>query len=562
MSFDIAKFIPGIIKNIVFSTKLKIFFISNKKRLLKPIETIFIIYILINLFPGDIYSDTIKAYAVNPYDFDISQTSTQTIDLKKAILMVIANNTTVNRSKLDIKKSILPVYNYHANFNWLLYTYAQTYKSVLPINALNFLSGNKISQDSAGAGVERVFQKGTYLNLEASTLRFDNNAFENSQISPLFKQLAIPPLYTGAVKMMISQELLKNSFGLNHTNTIKILKLNATTAVESMILQLTGLVADTLVKYWMLEVYDASIDTFIELTNNTIELQTITQRKIPLGIAEPFELNRWNSLVINSENQLANTRLMKENAERDLYRILNTDPRTKIQGVTELVETLPDLNLENDINYAIESRIDLKLLEKEKEILILTKSNIEQQSLPSMRVSLSYATIGQNTSTPLLNYTDTSDRIFSLNYPDIRGQFNFIYPLSDIENETNMRNTDLKLQENQKNSADLKKQIKDEMTLRYEKINSDYKLYQESKDVAKEAEMFYQKLLIKYKSGKYSSEHVKAALDFLAQAKMAVIQTKVNFNVSILLYDLSKNYIFQRHGIDIRSFIDIQKHSL
>ena len=49
---------------------------------------------------------------------------------------------------------------------------------------------------------------------EVSTIRFDSNALENPYTTPsAFAFLGVKPLYTGAVSVKLSQELLKYSFG-------------------------------------------------------------------------------------------------------------------------------------------------------------------------------------------------------------------------------------------------------------------------------------------------------------------------------------------------------------
>lgn len=67
---------------------------------------------------------------------------------------------------------------------------------------------------------------GTYFKIDASSQRFDSNAFEDpvQNASSGFSALALRPLYTGAITLTLSQDILKNSFGLKDQNIDKMLK--------------------------------------------------------------------------------------------------------------------------------------------------------------------------------------------------------------------------------------------------------------------------------------------------------------------------------------------------
>ena len=232
-----------------------------------------VIALVLFIFHTSIYADIFTAYKTNPYDFDIDQQNNNILTLKDAIQAAVQNNLDIQKSRLEILQSELPELQLKSKYNWKVYGFTDVYKATMPSNRSNFLSGNKISKDSVGAGIEKIFEQGMYLNLEASSTRYDTNAFENPATPATFKPLGIPPLYTGAFKVRLGQELLKNSFGVTDKNTFQILKHSTDIRKESLVLQLTGLVSDTLIKYWMLEVQDFSVVVFTDLLNNSKNLQ-------------------------------------------------------------------------------------------------------------------------------------------------------------------------------------------------------------------------------------------------------------------------------------------------
>ena len=492
---------------------------------------------------------------LNPYDFGLSGQSKQELDLKTAISRTLKDNTFIQRKLTEIEQNKLPAKKYTGQFNWNLTGKAESYKTTLPSNQNNLLSGNKMSRDYLAVGLEKNFATGTYFHLETGAARFDSNSFESPNAPAMFKYLAIPPQYTGTLTVKIQQELLKNSFGKNHANQFELFKNEYETGLQNLVLQLTGIVTDTIVKYWTLEVYRYSVITFQELEDNTKFIRDITRRKTGLGISEPFELNHWNALLLESSNQLDNAILQKNIAEKELYRILNTTQDIQIKNVTELETKKLEFDLDQDIVFAYANRIDLQILQKQKEFYALKKKAALLAAGPSLGVSLEYTTLGQNTKSPMQNYY-SSQGVFSFKYPELKGQFQFSYPLSDLKTETEIEDYEASMLETQEEIDNLKNEIRKEMELRHLKIASDFQVFQDAEKILAQTELFHNKLKYKYRSGKYNSELVKNSLDMLTQARMKLIQSKINYNVSILLYELSKNNIFPKYGIDVKAMME------
>lgn len=283
------------------------------------------------------------------------------------------------------------------------------------------------------------------MKLEASTTRFDSSAFEDPRTTPSsLAILAIPPQYTSALTITLSQEILKYSFGKTQKEKEAILRQNTVIKREELIYILSQLVVQTLIQYWSLNIYDSNVKTLQDLESNTRNIRDLTTRKRNLGLSEGFEVNLWNSILSQTAGNLEKAKVSRKEAERNLIRILNADPSSKIEGVTDLQENVPtDFNVEKDYIYALEHRTDLKNLRKQREIAELNLKIKEAEDMPSLKLSGGYSTRGQNIVSPQQNIMDTNRGVASFKYPEAYAAFQFSYPLWDKGIKADIRNAKL-----------------------------------------------------------------------------------------------------------------------
>ncbi len=478
------------------------------------------------------------------------------LSIQDAVKFVIENNITVKNAKYEIIKADSDLIKNDSKFLWKALGTVESFRTTLPNNRLNVFTGTKQSNDRISAGIEKQFATGTYFKLEASAVRFDANAFESSSAGD-FRLLAIPPLYTGAVSFTLSQELLKSSFGKTEKNLVKILENQTAIKREELIYQLSGLIVQVLVDYWSLTIYDSAVQTYEKLLKNTIEIRDLTVRKQSLGLAERFEVSQWNSALSGVKNQLEKTKLNREETKRKLLRILNVDPSSEISGLTDLIESPGVLkkSFSEDLAYAYANRIDLRNVIREKENSELSLVNAEKEDLPSLKVSATYSSRAQNLISPQENFLNTDHGVLSTKYPEYRGDVKLSYPLWDKGIKSNIRDALVTKEQSKIKEEKLKNEILDEIKTRRESIEAGYEMLQKSRKTEEEMERFYKGVIGQFRQGKYPAIAVKNALDVYVQSQLGTIQSKVNYNINILRYDLSKNYIFEKYGVDIAKII-------
>ena len=79
---------------------------------------------------------------------------------------------------------------------------------------------------------------------------------------------------------------------------------------------------------------------------------------------------------------------------------------------------------------------------------------------------------------------------------------------------------------------------------------------QKARSALNETQAFYAGLVRRYRQGRFNANTVKEALDALVQARQAMMEAIINYNISLVRYDLTRNTIFTKYAIDIDSVVD------
>ncbi|HMY65720.1 MAG TPA: TolC family protein [Leptospiraceae bacterium] len=516
---------------------------------MKKLRTVFLIFLFagaLNVLVGQAKKKTQEETAEIQNRLKLS--------MKELVQKAVENSPEIRNTSFELIKTDSGFLKSQSKYSWRFLGNVDSQKSVLPDNISNFFTGTKISQDKYGAGFEKLFQTGTYFKLEASNTRFDSNAFEDPVKNALngFSALAIPPLYTGAITATLSQDLMKNTFGLQDRNIQKILKNQAEIGKLDLTYKLSNTVVDSLVSYWNYMISDSSVKTMEQLRKNTRNIRDLTAQKTGLGLSEGFEINQWNALLAQSENQLERSKLEKEEARRKLVRVLNLPSDTEFSEITDLVEDLPsDMNYEKDLDYAFTNRTDWKVLGLRKELANLSLENAKDSRLPSVKATAMYSAKSQTLISPQHNFTDGQNGVFTNKYKEMTANIRVTYPLFD--QGVYADNRDAKIQEFQVRiqEDDLRKEITDDVRIKHDTVLISHKILLNSKKMKKESQAYYRGLLGSYQAGRFNALAVKNALDSLVQNDLQETQAKINYNINLLRYEVAKNSLLNKFEIDV-----------
>ena len=482
------------------------------------------------------------------------------LTIKEAVQRAIEYSPEIKNTSFELVKTDSNFLKAESKYSWRLVGGVDSQKSVLPDNQLNFFTGTKTSTDKISGGIEKVFNTGTYFKTEISTQRFDSNAFEDPvrNLSNGFSGLAIPPLYTGAVTLTLSQDILKNTFGVQDRNFQKILKNQSEIGKLDLGFKLSTIIVDTLVTYWSTIISESSVKTFEQLLKNTKDVRDLTKQKATLGLAENFEINQWNALYIQTENQLQKAKLEHEENKRKLVRILNLPPETFIGDISDLKLDLPqNLSLESDLDYAFKNRHDWKSLGIKKEIAQITRENAKDNALPSVKLAVSRSAKSQTIISPQHNFNNFDNGVPTTKYYDANANLKVIYPLSDKGIRAELRdaeilNAQVKIQE-----EDLIKEITDDVKNKHDQVVVGHKILENAIQTRKQSESYYKGIYNSFRLGRFNAVAVKNALDTYTQNQLQEIQAKINYNINLMRYDLAKNALFERFEISVDKIIPV-----
>lgn len=479
------------------------------------------------------------------------------LSMEETIRLVLDNNNQVRIQQLEIIKSDSDLLKDEAQYAPVFEGGYQGNKTIDRKFPGYLQQGNIQDTDRIYGKIKKLFQTGTYFEAEVSDSRFDSNRNEGGYGESLIggggDQLRPQrPLHTGALTFVLRQELLKNAFGYNQRRINDINRNNAAIQRQNLIFELTGLVVSTMVEYWQLSIAEENVRTSEELLRNTRNIRRITIQKRGISLAESFEVNQFNALLAQAEIRLDTTKLDRNSKRRSLLRVMNLDPELALSGAASLVTKLPDdLEAERDLKTAYNSRPDFRSIKLQMENARKAFEVAENDLLPSVSVGGSYSSrdFGRHASSA---YHDVPRG----RYPDVGVEFKVEYPLWNETARVDARNAKVSLRQLQIQEEQLRRQIRDEIYEGLENIRVTFASMKKARVALDQTRAFYGGLVRRYRQGRFNANTVKEALDALVQSRQAMMEATINYNISLVRYDLTRNTIFSKFSIDIETVVD------
>ncbi|MDH4262629.1 MAG: TolC family protein [Spirochaetia bacterium] len=472
-----------------------------------------------------------------------SPATTLNLTLDSAIQLVLHNNLTLKSAKFDVLMSDTDFENYLQKYSIRLNADGSYLNQQVPVSGLaSSFGGDKTTQYDAGLSVSKIFSTGTMLSLGVKENLYD----QNDLAIPNLKPNEDPPFHKPSLFFSVQQDLLKNAFGIADRKNMAILKNITEMRRDAYISQLSGLIVSALVDYWQVIIQESALKNSKKGLDATIQIRDIVGRNSSYGLTDSFELNQYQSLVAAAKSRYALSEFQRDQAMRKLLRTINMPSDTKIQGVTELVEELPVLNLQESIEIALRKRVDYKNILREIEVNELNLSLANHNALPSLTGFFTISTLGQSD----IFSTAFADSV-SAKYPTWKIGVSASYPLWDKGVKTAIRNASFKVEQSRIKLVQLKKEVEDEVTEKYQAVQLQYKVLVNTKTVMKESQIYYEKIMQNAQKGRFNSIVVKNALDSIVDARQRVLESLVQYNIALLQFDLAKNEIFERYNIDI-----------
>lgn len=417
-----------------------------------------------------------------------------------------------------------------------------------PPNPNTIFSGDRSYTDVYSASLSRRFSTGTYFEVAASDTRIDNNAGETAEAAnnELLASLAQPPLHTAAVAFTLRQELLRNAFGYSERRLDEIARNQSRSAVYAAELALSELTATTLTDFWNYALAEDNLAAAESLLQNAESLRRLTVQKTALGLADPWELHQWTALAEQSRARV-NSQKAEHSAARSalLARLdLPADHAFKIDaGLTDA--PLRVVPLDEDLTRAYERRADLKTARLALENARLQAEIAENDLWPSLTASGTYSTRDQDRHAR----EAFSSELGRGRYAESRVELALTAPLWDEGRNVAARNARLDIERLEIQEQALRRGIEDELRLARQRIELGYDSLERTRSALRQTERFYGAVLDRYRRGRYDAVSLKNALDSVASARNEFFQAKVNYNISLVRYDIARNALLERYGL-------------
>ncbi|MBN8221558.1 MAG: TolC family protein [Spirochaetes bacterium] len=463
------------------------------------------------------------------------------ISLQDAINMVLEKNLTLQAAKYDVvmtdtnqrklEKKYAPIISAdarHLDF------------SSSPLGTLS----TQAYQNDITASISKLFSTGTTVG---GGYRMQN---VQAQAIPSFGFAGGNTTYNGYF-INVQQELLKNSFGYADRKMDKIAQKQAEGQRAYTVNLLSSLVVQALADYWQVTIMKSALENARLEEKSNRQVRAIVSRNVSFGLGETYDLNNYNARVAASQAKVAMAEQNLINATRKLLRTINMPVDTKIEGVTTLVDTLPELDSNAALKAAMEKRVDLKNAKIELEVAELQTDLYGNQALPSLSAYFNLVSQGTNN-----NLLFPGSPVIIFQSPQWQVGVRASYPLWDEEIKVNQRNAGMQLSQSRIKLANIEQEMRDEVLTRLENVRLNYEVFKSSRVSRKESESFYNRMLARTRTGKLNFQLVGDALNNMVANRQRELEALVNYNISLLQFDLAKNEIFERYGVNVEKILE------
>lgn len=489
-------------------------------------------------------ADDVKSGAEEQEEQNIYLNGTK-IPLKTALELVLRNNLTLKKARYDVIMSDSSLRKSRKQYAPILELETKYLKQKQPVSGSTVFSGDEYSEISISGGISKRFGTGTTVSTGVTQSRSDSN----DAAIPGVKE-EYPAYYEPSLYVTLQQELLRNSFGINERREEEVLRINAKIQREALIDELSGLVIQALIDYWQVTIEKKALENAQKELDSASYVRSIIARNVRLGISENYELNQYNSIVASAESKVAQREQALREAIRTLLRTVNMPPETQVSGVTDLVDTLPELDSQVALDAAFKKRVDYQNAKRSLEAAELQVNISENNALPSLEASVSVESNGQDET-----LTGANADIPPLNYPTVQAQLKMSYPLWDEEIKTSRRDARLSVKQRKIELEDLSQEVRDEVLNQLESVQLTHKILMKNRRMRQESEVYYNRVMRRSRQGRLNATVVKNALDSMNTSRQQELESLIQYNIALLRFDLAKNEVFERYEIDVEKLI-------
>ncbi len=452
---------------------------------------------------------------------------------------LLKNNYDVKKALLDYKGANSPLLQYQAKYDFIAIANGGFSHTENPNAATQTLQGKTTEVGNYMFGLQKNFSTGTTVGVNMNGYYQDVAPKTTFPGFGTFGGLG----YQTGFKVDLAQELIKNAFGINDRLTEQSLK-NITFMNKQMVkMKLTAMLVDFIIGYWNIAIAEEFLNTNRVIYNGTVDIRNLMQRKAAVGLAEAEEAYDWNSRTLAAKNNLDKSEKSLFDARLNILRSLNLDTDINIEVGRTFNTEEPTIKYEQAVKDAFIKRIDWN-----NQKVVLHNANLDlriaaNMNLPSLKLKASAGIKDYDAA----SYANTFDSFVT----DYSASLELTYPIGDTGAYVKLRDAKLNYQKQYITVKGMEQNIRDEVVSIVKQCDVSYQVFQQTKQSRDYAQNYYYQVLAKFKKGKYNSVQLKMAMDSFAQSKMFEIQSLIDYNISLLRRDFSRNTVFENYNIDV-----------
>jgi len=461
----------------------------------------------------------------------------KSLTLEETIDMVLENNLSSKSIRYDAVMSDSDYLKYQK-----IYTPA--------VNAQTIYSNGY----NASLSLSKAFNTGTSISLGVLD-SYSTNQFSFAVPQAMMSMMGIGTentfyhSLTGFVT--IQQQLLQNAFGYSERLQSEILEGSKNSRKAGAEKNLADLVTSAISDCWNLSILKSAVQNAELELSSVRQVRDIIAKNVQYGLGESYDLNQYNAAVATAENKLAKARQSYQHSVRSLLRELNLPADSKIEGELTLSEDLPWIDTNEAMQKAFSKRVDynnaLIALDSARE----SRDMYRNSSLPSLALSVSAGSYGTNT-----EFGQAASDAAALKNPFLYVGLTLSYPLGDPESEINVRNADLKLKQAEDDLKQKNMEIRDEILDDVDQVVLKHTSLSNLQTALAESELYYDKMLNKFRQGKINATTLKIGFDDLISVRQDKLSALIEYNIALLQFDVSKNELFEKYGVDVEKYLN------
>lgn len=462
------------------------------------------------------------------------------VSLNDLIKAVMDDYLKVAAVLYDIKKADSSYESFLTKYSPYLSASTSYSGAYFPDGSSSAMLGSKVKNFDWEASIAKKYSTGTEVAVGLANNINDANDPYND-----------PTVHSPQIFLSVSQQLLKNSFGINDRQIEDILKKQMVSDVMTAKYQLSQLIAGVVSDYWTASVaYRDLCDTEIEL-NVYKMVRNKLKENVGLGLVEPYTLNQFNALVYVSEIKLDQARYNYYDSLKNIKKIMNLSENKVTIVPLFMTNKTVALDKEKLLKNAFANRPDYQSVLNNLEISKMNIDIYKNESMPELKAGFKYAGLGR-------------DRMFVEALGDATGaqrssselSLSMSYMFDNKANEVNVRNSEYQYEQAKLEKNRIENDIKYELDDALRQVELSGSSLKKVKLAGKEVDTYINSLLARLAQGKVSTAVMQDAVDMLVLYRTTQTQTINALNLALLNVDMVTNTLFEKNGINVDEYME------